>query len=51
MNKSPKHSLINIGIGKDKTIRRYANFLKKIINPNVKILFENNSKIYGTLRK
>ena len=51
MNKDTSHSLINIGTGNDKTIKEYANFLKKIINPKIKIKFDNNSKMDGTPRK
>ena len=36
MNKKIKETLINIGTGKDFTIKEYANLLLKIINPKKK---------------
>ena len=52
MKKKIKDSLINIGTGKDFTIKEYANILLKIINPNrkIKILFDK-TKPNGTPRK
>lgn len=51
MNKNIKETLINIGCGKDYTIKYYASFLKKIIKTKVNIKF-NKNKIYdGTPRK
>ena len=52
MKKKIKESLINIGTGKDFTIKEYANILLKIINPNrkIKILFDK-TKPNGTPRK
>ena len=52
MNKKTKHSLINIGTGKDYKIKDYATLMKKIIAPNKKILIQyDSSKPNGTLRK
>ena len=52
MKKKIKEPLINIGTGKDFTIKDYAKILLKIINPKkkVKILFDK-TKPNGTLRK
>ena len=52
MNKKIKESLINIGTGKDFTIKEYANILLRIIYPErkVKIKFDKR-KPNGTLRK
>jgi GDP-L-fucose synthase len=52
MRKKIKESLINIGTGKDFTIKKYADFLLKIINPNNKtrIIFDK-TKPNGTPRK
>ena len=52
MKKKIKETLINIGTGKDFTIKEYANILLRIINPNkkIKILFDR-TKPNGTPRK
>ena len=52
MNKKIKETLVNIGTGKDFTIKEYANLLSKIINPGkkIKILFDR-TKPNGTPRK
>ena len=52
MKKKIKESLINIGTGKDFTIKKYANILLKIINPENKtrIIFDK-TKPNGTPRK
>ena len=52
MNKKIKETIINIGTGKDLTIKEYANLLLKIINPvkKIKILFDR-TKPNGTPRK
>ena len=52
MKKKIKESLINIGTGKDFTIKEYANILIKIINPKkkIKIVFDK-TKPNGTPRK
>ena len=52
MKKKIKDSLINIGTGKDFTIKEYANILIKIINPKkkIKIVFDK-TKPNGTPRK
>ncbi len=52
MNKKIKETLVNIGTGKDFTIKEYANLLLKIINPGkkIKILFDR-TKPNGTPRK
>ena len=50
MNKKIKHSLINIGTGKDMTIEKYAYKIMKIINYNTAIKFDK-TKPNGTFRK
>jgi GDP-L-fucose synthase len=50
MNKKIKHNLINIGTGKDFTIREYADFIIKSLKLDVKIKFDK-SKPDGTPRK
>ena len=52
MNKSIKESLINIGTGKDFTIKQYAKLLLKIIYPGKKIKIKfDKTKPNGTPRK
>jgi GDP-L-fucose synthase len=52
MKKKTKHSLINIGTGKDFTIKYYANLISKLILKNKKILIKyDKSKPNGTRRK
>ena len=52
LNKKTKHSLINIGTGKDFTINHYAELLNKIICPKKKITFVyDKTKPNGTPRK
>lgn len=50
MEKKTKHNLINIGTGKEMTIKQYAKFIMKNLNINLKINFEKNSPD-GTPRK
>lgn len=45
------HFLINIGSGKEMTIKQYAYLIKKIIYPKLKIKFDNNKKLNGVKRK
>ena len=52
MNKRIKESLVNIGTGKDFTIKQYAKLLLKIINPGKKIKIKfDKTKPNGTPRK
>ena len=52
MKKKTKHSLINIGSGKDYSINYYANLILKLIIPNKKIVIKyDKSKPNGTPRK
>ena len=52
MNKKTKHSIINVGTGRDYSIKFYATLMKKIILPNKKIFIKYDlSKPNGTLRK
>ena len=52
MNKKTKHDIINVGTGKDYTIKYYAQLISKIILPNKKIEIEyDRSKPNGTPRK
>ena len=50
MNKKIKHNLINIGTGKDYTIKEYADFIIKSLKLDIKIKFDK-SKPDGTPRK
>ena len=50
MNKRTKEFLINIGTGKDKSIKDYVNFIIKKMKLNVKIKF-NKSKPEGLEEK
>ena len=51
MKKKTKHSVINIGTGKDYTIKYYANFVSKIIlKKKIKIQYDK-SKPNGVKRK
>ena len=52
MNKKTKETLINIGTGKDFTIKEYIQMIKKIILPNKKIkIIYDLSKPNGTPKK
>ena len=52
MNKKIKETFINIGTGKDHTIKEYANMLLKIIYPEKKIKIRfDKTKPNGTPRK
>ena len=52
MNKKIKEALINIGTGKDFTIKQYAKLLLKIIYPGKKIKIKfDKTKPNGTPRK
>jgi len=50
LKKKTKHSLINIGTGKDMTISKYAYQIMNILNYKVKLKFDK-SKPNGTYRK
>ena len=50
MNKKTKSSLINIGTGKDMSIKQYANFLIKKLKLKVQIRFDK-SKPDGVPKK
>ena len=50
-NKKTTHSLINIGTSKEYSIKQIANKIVKILDLNVKIKFDNNSKYDGTKSK
>ena len=50
LKKYTKHSLINIGTGKDKTIKQYAEFIIKKLGLKIKINFDTK-KPDGTARK
>ena len=52
MKRKTKHSLINIGTGKDYSINYYANLILKLIIPNKKIVLKyDKSKPNGTPKK
>jgi GDP-L-fucose synthase len=46
-----KHSCINIGSGIEMTIKEYANYIKDIIYPELKIKFDKNNNLDGVTRK
>ena len=50
MKKKTDYSLINIGVGKDMSIKQYVNFLIKKFNLKVKIKY-NSSRPDGTYKK
>jgi len=50
MSKKIKENLINIGVGKDYTIKQYAEFISKYLNYPIQIKFDN-TKPDGTKRK
>ena len=50
MNKKTKENLINIGVGKDYTIKQYAEFISKYLNYPIQIKFDKK-KPDGTKRK
>jgi len=52
MKRKTQHTLINIGTGKDYSIKHYANLIIKLIMPNKKIAIKyDKSKPNGTPRK
>ena len=52
MNKKTRETIINIGTGKDYSIKQYAHIISSIINPNVKLNIRfDKTKPNGTLRK
>ena len=51
MNKKVKHSLINIGTSKDRSIREFAKLILKILNVKLKVKFDNDKKLDGIKRK
>ena len=52
MKRKTQHTLINIGSGKDYSIKYYANLILKLIMPNKKIVIKyDKSKPNGTPRK
>jgi len=52
MKRKTKHAIINIGSGKDYSIKYYANLILKLIIPNKKIVIKyDKSKPNGTPRK
>jgi len=50
MSKKTKENLINIGVGKDYTIKQYAEFISRYLNYPIQIKFDN-TKPDGTKRK
>lgn len=51
INKKNRHSLINIGTSREYSIKEIANQIIKILNFNIKIKFDNNSKFDGVQSK
>ena len=50
-SKKVKNSLINIGSPIEMSIKNYANFIKKKIDQNILIKFNDNKKLDGVTRK
>ena len=51
LKRNIKDTFINIGSNYEMTIAGYANFIKKIIYPKLKIKFDNNKSLDGVKRK
>ena len=51
LRKKIKNSLINIGSPVEMSIKNYANFIKKKIDPDVLIKFDKKKKLDGVMRK
>ena len=51
INKKTNHSLINIGTSKEHSIKKIANKILKILDLDIKIKFDNNSKYCFSLKK
>jgi len=51
LRKKVKKTLINIGSTTEMTINEYANLIKKKIDPEVMIKFNNDKKLDGVMRK
>ena len=51
LRKKIKKSLINIGSPIEMSIKNYANFIKKKIDPKISIKFNNDKKLDGVMRK
>ena len=51
LKKKTKYSLINIGSSIEMSIKDYANKVKSIIDPTVKIKFNKDNKLDGVKRK
>jgi GDP-L-fucose synthase len=51
MNKKTKHTLINIGTSKEYSIKHVAKKIVEILGLNLKIKFDNNSKLDGVKSK
>ena len=51
LRKKTKKSLINIGSSTEMSIKNYANLIKKKIDPEISIEFNNDKKLGGVMRK
>ena len=51
LRKKIKKSLVNIGSPIEMSIKNYANFIKKKIDPKISIKFNNDKKLDGVMRK
>ena len=51
LRKKINKTLINIGSNIEMTIKEYANFIKKKIDPKILIKFNNDKKLDGVMRK
>ena len=51
LRKKTKKSLINIGSSTEMSIKNYANLIRKKIDPEISIKFNNDKKLDGVMRK
>ena len=51
MNKKVHNTLINIGTSNEKTIKEFVKFILKVLEKNMKIIFDNNKKLDGMKSK
>ena len=51
INKKTKETLINVGSGKDMSIKEYAIFIRDQLNLKININFNNHKSLNGTPRK
>ena len=51
MNNYNSSDIVNIGTGKDMTIKQLTEIIKNIVYPNANIIFNNDINLNGTPRK